>query len=69
MVERHACAYALTDGRKAGTASIEEAIYDAIQGHSGGGAGRGYELGYPLHVLAEAMAEVKYPALALSKVA
>jgi integrase len=39
-------------------AGIEEATYDAIQGHGAGGAGRGYGLGYPLPELSKAVEKV-----------
>lgn len=47
-------------------AGIEEAVYDALQGHRGSSVGRTYGLGYPLPVLAEAMASVRYEGLNLS---
>lgn len=47
-------------------AGIEEAVYDALQGHKGASVGRTYGLGYPLPVLAEAMARVRYEGLDLS---
>jgi integrase len=46
-------------------AGIEEAIYDALQGHKGGSVGRSYGLGYPVSVLAKAVEKVQYPGLDL----
>lgn len=46
-------------------AGIEEAIYDALQGHKGASVGRSYGLGYPVSVLAKAVEKVQYPGLDL----
>ena len=46
-------------------AGIEEALYDALQGHKGSSVGRSYGRGYPLPVLAAAMERVKYEGLDL----
>ena len=47
------------------TPRIEEAISDALTGHSSASLGRSYGTGYPLDVLAEAMAKISYPGLDL----
>jgi integrase len=47
-------------------AGIEEAVFDALMGHSGGSVSRRYGQGYPLVRLAEAMARVQYDDLHLS---
>lgn len=45
---------------------IEEAIHDALTGHSGGGVGRSYGgLSYPLQPLAQALEKVRYGGLDL----
>jgi len=46
---------------------IEEAIHDALTGHSGGGVGRSYGgQMYPLPPLIKAMEKLKYKGLDLS---
>ena len=46
---------------------IENVISDALQGHSSGTVSGTYGTGYPLPVLAAAMAKVQYPGLALKR--
>jgi integrase len=48
-------------------AGIEEAIHDALTGHSGGGVGRTYGIGYPLSVLAGAIKKIRYPGVVLAR--
>lgn len=47
-------------------AGIQEAVHDALTGHSNGSVGRNYGLGYRVAELAEAMNKITYPALDLS---
>jgi integrase len=47
-------------------AGIEEAVFDAVMGHSSGSVSRRYGQGYPVARLAEAMAQVRYDDLDLS---
>jgi integrase len=47
-------------------AGIEEAVFDALMGHSSGAVSRRYGQGYPLARLAEAMAQVRYSDLDLN---
>jgi integrase len=44
---------------------MEEAVQDAILGHSNGKVGRGYGDGYPIQRLAEDMAKIMFPGLDL----
>lgn len=60
----HSFRHAFKDACRA--AGIEEAIYDALQGHRGSSVGRSYGLGYPVAVLAEAIGKVQYPGLNLA---
>lgn len=47
-------------------AGIEEAIHDALTGHSGGGVGRQYgSKKYPLRPLVEAIGKINYPGIVL----
>ena len=48
-------------------AGIENVISDALQGHSSGTVSGTYGSGYPLPILAAAMAKVQYPGLALKR--
>lgn len=47
-------------------AGIEEAVHDALTGHSNGSVGRGYGRGFQVATLAKAMNTITYPALDLS---
>lgn len=60
----HSCRHAFKDATRA--AGIEEAVSDALTGHSGGGVGRTYGRGYPIEKLAEAVERIRYPGLDLS---
>ena len=50
-------------------AGVDEALSDALTGHSGGGVGRTYGRGYPIEKLAEALAKIGYPGLDLQRLA
>lgn len=41
-------------------AGLEEAIHDALTGHSGGGVGRSYGQGYPLAILANSVRRISF---------
>lgn len=45
---------------------IEEAVHDALTGHTNGSVGRSYGMGYQVATLAEAMKKIDYPGLDLS---
>ena len=47
-------------------AGIQEAVHDALTGHSNGSVGRNYGLGYQVAELAEAISKITYPNLDLS---
>ncbi len=47
-------------------AGIQEAVHDALTGHSNGSVGRNYGLGYRVAELAEAMNKITYPAVDFS---
>lgn len=49
-------------------AGIEEAIHDALTGHSHKSVGRSYGLGYPVVTLAQAINKIDYPALDLNHI-
>lgn len=60
----HSFRHTFKDATRA--AGIEEALSDALTGHSGGGVGRTYGRGYPIDKLTEAVARIRYPGLTIS---
>ena len=55
----HSFRHTFKDATRA--AGIEEALSDALTGHTGGGVGRTYGRGYPIEKLADAVARIRYP--------